>query len=490
MRWVGLVGALVACGGPPSPAITDTGTVPAPVDRDRDGYVVDEDCDDLDPNSHPGGVEVCDGADNDCNGEVDDGITELPTWYYDADGDGRGGTEHSVQRCAAPAGFVRSSDDCDDDNVRVFPGAKEICHDLIDNDCVPGTPSCALVGEVDGPFPALLTEGLGSSTRFVDVDGDGHLDVLFGTGDTALRLGPAGQLGPVLWGHDGALIEVGDLDGDGHLDALLSVSARGPQVVWGPLAVEAPEIGFLLPGRTISLALDANGDGALDLIGRQEDQVEGEYGVWFGPLPRERLTRSPDLVVRNVVGLNATTGNIAGGPGDELLLSVSADGGGRQVVLLALDAPVIDARSDAIRAGATLLSVGDLDGDGHDEVCEQVGSLARVTRGPLAEGETSTVLLEVEQGVCFRASAEHVDGDDHVDLVMMGEVAPMVFLGPFAGGDPSREPDIQIQAHLVNGALAFEDLDGDGVEDWLVAATPFSDASRSVTAFIIDGTGK
>jgi hypothetical protein len=37
------------------------------------GYVADNtDCDDLDDSSNPGGTEVCDGADNDCSGDIDD----------------------------------------------------------------------------------------------------------------------------------------------------------------------------------------------------------------------------------------------------------------------------------------------------------------------------------------------------------------------------------------------------------------------------------
>ena len=41
-------------------------------DRDRDGFLSYEDCDDNNPNVHPGTVEQCDGIDNDCNGIIDD----------------------------------------------------------------------------------------------------------------------------------------------------------------------------------------------------------------------------------------------------------------------------------------------------------------------------------------------------------------------------------------------------------------------------------
>ena len=47
------------------------------------------DCDDLDASSYPGGTEVCDDADNDCDGEIDNGEDSgYQVWYADLDGDG------------------------------------------------------------------------------------------------------------------------------------------------------------------------------------------------------------------------------------------------------------------------------------------------------------------------------------------------------------------------------------------------------------------
>ena len=44
-----------------------------PADCDGDGFDRANDCDDSDPTVYPGGTEICDGLDNDCNGLVDDG---------------------------------------------------------------------------------------------------------------------------------------------------------------------------------------------------------------------------------------------------------------------------------------------------------------------------------------------------------------------------------------------------------------------------------
>ena len=124
-------------------------------DADGDGYDSETDCDDADPASWPGAEEQCDGVDNNCDGEVDEGLLEA--WYPDADGDGFGDEAGATLGCAPAEGEVSEGGDCDDADPSTAPGAPERC-DGLDNDCD---------GVVDNDV---------LSVWYTDADGDGFGD--------------------------------------------------------------------------------------------------------------------------------------------------------------------------------------------------------------------------------------------------------------------------------------------------------------------------
>jgi hypothetical protein len=122
------------------PRVPDSGVR---YDVDGDGYFQGEECNDNDPEIHPYAVEVCDGADNDCDGHYDEDAANATTIYADGDGDGYARDDAKGQRvCEAKKGFTTELGDCDDANGDVHPKAKEVCGDGMDNDCVGGDAAC------------------------------------------------------------------------------------------------------------------------------------------------------------------------------------------------------------------------------------------------------------------------------------------------------------------------------------------------------------
>ncbi len=128
-------------------------------DSDHDGSPNDEDCDDADATVSPDSPEICDGLDNDCDGAVDEDVTDLLVWHADADGDGYGDPDDVTFVCVAPPGTVSNGADCDDADATAFPENPELC-DGVDNDCN---------GAIDDD-PVDLT------TWYADIDGDTYGD--------------------------------------------------------------------------------------------------------------------------------------------------------------------------------------------------------------------------------------------------------------------------------------------------------------------------
>jgi hypothetical protein len=110
--------------------------LPDVYDVDDDGYgVCGGDCDDTRADVRPGGTEAPDGADNDCDGTVDEGTTA-----YDDDGDG----------------YTEDAGDCRDGDASVNPSVPEDLENGKDDDCDGTTDQGTLDFDADG-----LTEAAG-----------------------------------------------------------------------------------------------------------------------------------------------------------------------------------------------------------------------------------------------------------------------------------------------------------------------------------------
>ncbi|MSQ03242.1 MAG: hypothetical protein EXR71_15350, partial [Myxococcales bacterium] len=121
-----------------------------------DGFVGQAgDCDDANRTIHPDAEETCNQLDDNCDGEIDEGLGE--TRWVDADGDGYGDPGAPQVSCAGEDYLVDNDRDCDDTDDGTSPEADEQC-DERDNDC-------------DG----TVDEGV-TTDFYADVDGDGHGD--------------------------------------------------------------------------------------------------------------------------------------------------------------------------------------------------------------------------------------------------------------------------------------------------------------------------
>jgi hypothetical protein len=129
-------------------------TITAPtmyyVDIDQDGYgdeatgalfcqapvnliAIGGDCDDNNNAINPAATEICDGIDNNCNGQEDEGLTFL-NYYFDGDNDGYGIGNPTVS-CTPINGYATLTGDCDDSNNAINPGATDTEGNNIDENC-------------------------------------------------------------------------------------------------------------------------------------------------------------------------------------------------------------------------------------------------------------------------------------------------------------------------------------------------------------------
>ncbi|HMV69407.1 MAG TPA: putative metal-binding motif-containing protein, partial [Myxococcota bacterium] len=118
------------------------------------------DCRDDRRDVYPGAPELCDGVDNNCDSQADEGTDAAPSCWFDADQDGWGddGTEFGSCDCLRDRGVPRGGD-CDAFVRGINPGAVDVCNGVDDD--------CTGVAD-DDPRTSLLLFG--------DGDGDGHGD--------------------------------------------------------------------------------------------------------------------------------------------------------------------------------------------------------------------------------------------------------------------------------------------------------------------------
>jgi cysteine-rich repeat protein len=169
--------------------VEDVGCGYDPIDRDGDGHApaslgaCGDDCNDGRRDTHPGAVELCDGADNDCDGRIDEG--SAPRFYADCDGDGHAAEGAlSIVSCRVPSGALsgcpgggawttlapEAGADCNDGNALVHPSQT-----TYQSEAIPGAPAgSAYDYDCDGIETELFPVELGGCMSMRDVCATTH----------------------------------------------------------------------------------------------------------------------------------------------------------------------------------------------------------------------------------------------------------------------------------------------------------------------------
>ncbi|MCB9793167.1 MAG: putative metal-binding motif-containing protein [Alphaproteobacteria bacterium] len=409
----------------------------------RDHVAAGDDCDDTRAWVHPGAVEICDGLDTNCDGE-------LPTGEVDEDGDG-------WVVCDLDTGdAVEGGGDCDDMNADIYPGAPELADGVV-NDCGDSLVD-ARTDKLGWPLASQLVTDVADLT-------------LLG----ATRSGNAGWHMAAVLNDDERLMAVTELGADGGHGvvrlASLPADARGEVDLRQSAYLDADFGGSDTDlGSALAVGELLGGDGHPDLV------VAAPYGsavcVVAGPL-NELGVHATLTELGPEDGVRCITGHYAMGLDDVTVMRFNDDDyddlviggyGGSFFVFLGTEEGILaESPADA-----------DLRVITHVDQRRQISSVARGRGGRLSdELVLAFPFRDSDDASHYRVDAGRIHG-------LTWETAQSCGVDPngdgtrllcdLEAGDASWTLDGELQDQLIGLPMTTGDWDGDGVEELALLA--------------------